>query len=615
MWRSLFGGAGSPTASTASQAALASSGAAACSSGIDTSFIQPHAALFKDCDACLRDAQPVTTLCERGHELCFCCSLQTFAAALSDASTHASGGVLCPMCRADGEVLWTPTGSLVSGDAPPVPLAGWITPSCVQRLEAWGATASAAERTIAPSAPPVAPLTPSQLRQYALRVAERALAHRAWLQHGGAAADGFDHADAGSAAVAPSPALLSPALIAGWLLPPPPPACVPTPWELCGRSERLVACPSAACGASFALRRAGDLPPASADASATSGTAASERSGDAATAFAFCSVCPHCSTPLCADCGQSWTASITLLQPSSASTPAAPSATPRGGLFSTLLSLGSSAASSSGVAAPETVTVCHAGLACGPYSELVDRLRDAGGRLLSAEEKAALRALASKAGAVFDRSGAGAGTSSGVGSGAAADANRQAEEAAFGQQVLHMAKAGIKYCPQCGCPGEFGSCCVADSLWLRATVLLTRPILLVSLLAYLPCPLLCRYSPARTRCVRVRAGTSMIVEISRGTQSQRLCVTVRRPRSTTLCCFPRFPSAACHHISPGTGCPNCGTHYCFVCLGAFVGRMQFACLRGCPGFCNDLCGARAGSRAAQTECCHIAILLIMMPPP
>lgn len=533
MWRSLFGGGGNPSGSAApvSEAAI-SAGAAAGLSDLGASFLQPHAALFKDCDACLRDAQPVTPLCERGHQLCFCCSLQTFAAALSDASTDASGGVFCPMCRAEGIKAWTPTASYTSHDAPPEPLAGWITPSCVQRLQAWGATASAAERTIAPGAPPVASLTPSQLRQYTLRVAERAIAHRSWLQQGAtgqcdsasqapAAAAGAGAAGSTEALGAPRQAAeaeASPALIAGWLAPPPPPACVRTPWERCGVTERLVACPSPACGASFVLRRA-DEPPSPAPSAAAAGSAAAgsdaagsaaarERGGDATAAAAFCSVCPHCSTQVCADCGQSWTASLTLLQPPAATAPAASTAaaTPRAGLLSSLLSLGgsSSASSSDAASAAETLTVCHAGLACGPYSELVDRLREAGGRLLSAEEKAALRALASRAGAGAPRPGYGADGSSSAG-GAAADASRQAEEAAFAQQVLHMAKAGIKYCPQCGCPGT-------------------------------------------------------------------------HPRGH-----------ACHHISPGTGCPNCGTHYCFVCLGAFAGRMQFACMRGCPAFCSDLC--------------------------
>ena len=38
---------------------------------------------------------------------------------------------------------------------------------------------------------------------------------------------------------------------------------------------------------------------------------------------------------------------------------------------------------------------------------------------------------------------------------------------------------------------------------------------------------------------------------------------------------------ACHHIKPGTGCPNCGTHFCYRCLQR--GTSGSVC--GCRLFC------------------------------
>lgn len=428
------------------------------------------AALAVDCDACLREAQPATSMCSRDHRLCFLCALQTFTAALAEASTDASGAVACPMCRGEGVVAWSPHTAAVaqsadSARAEPDPLAGWIIPSCVQRLEAWSAVASVVERQFAPGAPPIAPVTAAQLRRYALKVAERGLAHRAWLQRIAASA-GSDAdeptVDASSRTGSFSP---SPALVAGWLAPPPRPSGSHTftVWERCGHIERLVTCPSAACGAAFAVRSdsaSGTGIAASSDgalgiasssvvggsASASAGASAGEIPAAATARTAFCSVCPHCSTPVCADCGQNWSASVTLLQPPALG--AGSETRGGGGLLQTLLSL--AGAGGGAGAAAETVTVCHAGLACSAYAQLVDRIRAAGGRQLSPAEKDAVRALANTQ-ALRLSSGDGAPGS------AAAAASRQAEEAAFAQQVLHMARAGIKYCPRCGCPGEIES--------------------------------------------------------------------------------------------------------------------------------------------------------------
>lgn len=39
----------------------------------------------------------------------------------------------------------------------------------------------------------------------------------------------------------------------------------------------------------------------------------------------------------------------------------------------------------------------------------------------------------------------------------------------------------------------------------------------------------------------------------------------------------------CHHIMPGTGCPNCHYHFCYACLG------PHPCRAGCMLFCSDAC--------------------------
>jgi len=42
----------------------------------------------------------------------------------------------------------------------------------------------------------------------------------------------------------------------------------------------------------------------------------------------------------------------------------------------------------------------------------------------------------------------------------------------------------------------------------------------------------------------------------------------------------------CHHIMPGSGCPACGHHFCYLCLGPHPCRQR----PRCPVFCNDSCG-------------------------
>jgi hypothetical protein len=46
----------------------------------------------------------------------------------------------------------------------------------------------------------------------------------------------------------------------------------------------------------------------------------------------------------------------------------------------------------------------------------------------------------------------------------------------------------------------------------------------------------------------------------------------------------------CHHIAPGTGCTQCGTHFCYRCLRVYLpGEPRTRCPTGCPLFCNDTC--------------------------
>jgi hypothetical protein len=44
-----------------------------------------------------------------------------------------------------------------------------------------------------------------------------------------------------------------------------------------------------------------------------------------------------------------------------------------------------------------------------------------------------------------------------------------------------------------------------------------------------------------------------------------------------------FHGHACHHIKPGSGCPNCGTHFCYNCLRR--GTSGAAC--GCRLYCQN----------------------------
>lgn len=54
------------------------------------------------------------------------------------------------------------------------------------------------------------------------------------------------------------------------------------------------------------------------------------------------------------------------------------------------------------------------------------------------------------------------------------------------------------------------------------------------------------------------------------------------PRCPTL--ISHFHGHACHHISPGAGCPGCSTHFCFACLG--TDRENAGCTMHWSRFCK-----------------------------
>jgi hypothetical protein len=46
----------------------------------------------------------------------------------------------------------------------------------------------------------------------------------------------------------------------------------------------------------------------------------------------------------------------------------------------------------------------------------------------------------------------------------------------------------------------------------------------------------------------------------------------------------------CHHIAPGTGCTQCGTHFCYACLRVYLpGEDRIRCPNGCGVYCDARC--------------------------
>ena len=94
----------------------------------------------------------------------------------------------------------------------------------------------------------------------------------------------------------------------------------------------------------------------------------------------------------------------------------------------------------------------------------------------------------------------------------------------------------------------------------------------------------------RASCVRCNVPAHRLVtcaEVAAGTAGDTL--TVQFVRATSKGCprcgfrITHAHGHACHHIKPGTGCPNCGHHFCFACLKP--GTSGSVC--GCRLFCSN----------------------------
>lgn len=67
----------------------------------------------------------------------------------------------------------------------------------------------------------------------------------------------------------------------------------------------------------------------------------------------------------------------------------------------------------------------------------------------------------------------------------------------------------------------------------------------------------------------------------------------------------------CHHISPGTGCTQCGTHFCYACLHVYPRNGPYnPCPNGCALYCSDACTCEdcpdcaPGGAAPCSDCDH-----------
>jgi len=70
--------------------------------------------------------------------------------------------------------------------------------------------------------------------------------------------------------------------------------------------------------------------------------------------------------------------------------------------------------------------------------------------------------------------------------------------------------------------------------------------------------------------------------------SLRLIQATSKPCPSCRIQISHYHGHACHHIAPGTGCVNCGYHFCFSCLrkaGPILGPMEKPC--GCAPFCEN----------------------------
>eukprot|EP00047_Mylnosiga_fluctuans_P004441 m.234548 g.234548 ORF g.234548 m.234548 type:complete len:1138 (+) comp12675_c0_seq1:83-3496(+) len=67
-------------------------------------------------------------------------------------------------------------------------------------------------------------------------------------------------------------------------------------------------------------------------------------------------------------------------------------------------------------------------------------------------------------------------------------------------------------------------------------------------------------------------------------ETQNYISKTSKPCPNCQMAISHYRGHACHHIRPGTGCPNCGHHFCFACL-----RPHQSPDCKCEKFCSDTC--------------------------
>lgn len=413
-----------------------------------------------DCEGCLDDRRQSTVLCSKGHRLCLPCALTSLRTEVAEAATRADGSVWCPTCRGEMAVAGTPDGHSDGSD----PLAGWILPAVVEKLNSWSNSASEEDRRPVPGAPALAPLSASELRRYTVRLVGRAVAHRRAIL-GAAEPNRSASADDAEASLNS--------------------VVAPDAWEAAGFRESLVTCPFTACGADFLLPALAAAEGAGAPAPAVAGAAAGSEPSHG-------SACPHCRELLCADCGEPWTVIVSFnVLPQLPPAPApAPVPAPRaaatndaGGASwlaaAALAAVGGAGRASTAAPAPaapvaaaseKRLAIYHKDGSCAAFARRVETARLlASRRTASPLSHAEWLALPNEI-ARFDLAATGGGTAAAAASNARrpgasvfesasastatpSTAGRAAEEDAFQRQVEEMAAAGVKYCPKCGAPG------------------------------------------------------------------------------------------------------------------------------------------------------------------
>jgi hypothetical protein len=67
-------------------------------------------------------------------------------------------------------------------------------------------------------------------------------------------------------------------------------------------------------------------------------------------------------------------------------------------------------------------------------------------------------------------------------------------------------------------------------------------------------------------------------------ETKKLIKQTSKPCPHCSMAITHYRGHACHHIRPGSGCPNCGTHFCFACL-----KPHNSPECHCERFCSDSC--------------------------